>query len=268
MLLGPQLGAGALGAMDELSPELRQRLASAGTVGRDEAALDSSAFTKGVGEAAEANGQRIRVVGLVQGTKGVTAPYVGLLLRDCRQLLALRRANRLRARPLRDPEQAPGVVEKLRQYHDMSAFTQPGTVYSPVRTGCSRPAAARAMAFHQRCSACWWGGDHQPILVRPTGGGRCASSPCCAPWAFRAWRIAGVVVTQAFWIWRGWEWGWPCGVLCRPGRRRAGSTCKSAGTVDPGLRAAVTPGDGATVGPGALRSLTWSSPRPCCVETN
>jgi len=49
MLLGPQLGAGGAGAMDELSPELRQRLQAPGTVAVDEAALGQLGLTKGVG---------------------------------------------------------------------------------------------------------------------------------------------------------------------------------------------------------------------------
>jgi putative ABC transport system permease protein len=71
VILGSRLQENALGAVHELTAKLRSRLTEPGSVVVDEADLHRLGLTKGVGEFAEVNGQRVRVVGLVQGLKGL-----------------------------------------------------------------------------------------------------------------------------------------------------------------------------------------------------
>src|SRR6266849_6515168 len=65
-IFGSRLQENALGAVQELTADLRSRLTEPGSVVIDEADLHRLGLTKGVGEFAEVNGKRVRVVGLVK----------------------------------------------------------------------------------------------------------------------------------------------------------------------------------------------------------
>jgi putative ABC transport system permease protein len=200
MLLGPQLGTGALGAMDELSPSLRQRLQAPGTVAVDEAALSQLGLTKGVGEAAEANGQRVRIVGLVQGTKGVTAPYVLCSYETARQLLrSPGEQTGFVLAHCRDPKQAPAVVAKLRRYHDMSAFTSEELSYLSRSHWLLKTGGGTAMAFTTLLGLLVGAAITSQSLFGATVASLREFAVLRAMGIPR-WRIAGVVVAQSFWI--------------------------------------------------------------------
>jgi len=74
-VIGSSLGEDALGAVRELTPELRRRLTEPGSVVVDESDLGRLGF-KGIGDVAEVLGQRVRLVGVVQGLKSLAAPYL------------------------------------------------------------------------------------------------------------------------------------------------------------------------------------------------
>jgi putative ABC transport system permease protein len=113
----------ALGALRELTPELRERLTEPGAVVVDEAELGRLGIRK-VGDTAEILGRRVRVVGLVHGLKSIAGPYVFCSVRTARPLLRLTpgQTTYLLAR-CRRPEDVPVVVERLRKYPSMAAFT-------------------------------------------------------------------------------------------------------------------------------------------------
>jgi putative ABC transport system permease protein len=200
MLLGPQLQAGALGLMDEIGPQLRQRLQEPGTVAVDEAALRQLGLTKGVGEVAEANGQRIRVVGLVRGTKGVTAPYVLSSYETARQLLrSPSEQTGFVLAHCRDPRQATAVVAKLRRHHDMCAFTAEELSSLSRWHWLLKTGGGTAMAFTTLLGLL----VGAAITSQSLYGATVASNREFA--VLRAmgiprWRIAGVVVAQSFWV--------------------------------------------------------------------
>jgi putative ABC transport system permease protein len=125
MVIGSHLHDRSLGAVRELTPELRARLHEPGSVVVDAADLGQLGLTRGVGECVEVGRQRVRVVGLVRGLKGMTVPYAFCSLETARRLLNIPadQATYLLAR-CHDPAAAVGVVRTLRRYSNLSAFTK------------------------------------------------------------------------------------------------------------------------------------------------
>lgn len=123
VVIGSRLENGSLGAIDELTPEMRAKLSEPGAIVIDRAELGRLGI-KGVGDVAEIAGRRVRVVGLVQGLKSLAGPYIFCSVETARRSLRLpqEQATYLLAR-CRNAEDAPRVVERLRRYPSMSAFT-------------------------------------------------------------------------------------------------------------------------------------------------
>jgi putative ABC transport system permease protein len=123
-IIGSRLDDESLGAVEELTPELRSRLMEHGSIVVDESALPDLGLT-GVGDHAEVAGHRVRVVGVVRGLKGVAGAYLFCSLPTARTLLRLRQdqATFLLAR-CRNPAEVPAVVDRLRAYGNMSAFSR------------------------------------------------------------------------------------------------------------------------------------------------
>jgi putative ABC transport system permease protein len=123
-VLGARLNGDTLGALDELSPELRDRLAEPGSVVVDESELGRLGI-EGVGDFAEITGRRVRIVGLVHGLKSLAGPYVFCSVGTAQPLLRLSQdqTTYLLAR-CRDKQDIPQVVHRLRGYANMSAFTR------------------------------------------------------------------------------------------------------------------------------------------------
>jgi putative ABC transport system permease protein len=125
MVIGTRLDPGSLGAVDQLTPELRARLSRLGTIVVDEAEFERLGLEQ-VGETAEVYGQRVQVVGTVSGLKSLGAPYLFCSLETARQLLRQPedQTTYLLAR-CNNPADADAVASRLRQrYHRMSAFTK------------------------------------------------------------------------------------------------------------------------------------------------
>jgi putative ABC transport system permease protein len=124
IVIGSQMFGRPLGAVRELTLEMRGRLSEPGAIVVDEAELGRLGITA-VGDRAKIGDQRIRVVGLVHGLKSLTGPYVFCSLETARLLLpgSFDQATYLLAR-CRKPESASNVVEGLRNHSDMSAFTK------------------------------------------------------------------------------------------------------------------------------------------------
>jgi putative ABC transport system permease protein len=126
-VIGSQLGDQALGALVDLTPQMRARLAEPGAVVVDAAELERLGI-HGVGDAAEVYGHRVFVVGLLHGFKSVSGPFVICSLRTARMILPLFQEKPndtmfLLAR-CRDSAAAHELIEHLRQYPDLSAFTR------------------------------------------------------------------------------------------------------------------------------------------------
>lgn len=123
MIIGSRLDPDALGAVKELTPEMRRRLEVPGSIVVDESELGRLGL-RGEGDIAEVMGHQVKVVGLVKGLKSLGAPYLFCSLETARPLLLQRtdQTTYFLAR-CRQPEDAAVVVRRLRGYPYMSAFT-------------------------------------------------------------------------------------------------------------------------------------------------
>jgi putative ABC transport system permease protein len=126
-VIGTQLGEQALGALADLTPEMRMRLTEPGAVVVDASELERLGI-HGIGDAAEVYGHRVFVVGLLHGFKSVGGPYVFCSLRTARMILPLFQGKPhdtmyLLAR-CREPAAAHELIEHLRQFPELSAFTR------------------------------------------------------------------------------------------------------------------------------------------------
>src|SRR5205823_12726384 len=72
-VIGARLQPGSLGALRELTPEMRARLTEPGACIVDESALERLGI-KGVGDVAEIAGRHVRIVGLLKGFKSLAGP--------------------------------------------------------------------------------------------------------------------------------------------------------------------------------------------------
>jgi putative ABC transport system permease protein len=123
MVLGSRLESDSLGALDVLTPELRVKLTEPGSIVIDESELERLGV-KGLGDTAEIAGHRVRIVGFMRGKKSLAAPYILCSLETARLNLRMLsdQATYVLAR-CKNPADAPKVVEKLRQFPRLSAFT-------------------------------------------------------------------------------------------------------------------------------------------------
>ncbi len=125
MIIGSRLGADSVGAVGELTPDLRARLTEPGAVVLDESDL-GRLDTRGIGDETEVSGRRVRVVGLVRGLRSFIGAYVFCSVETARTLLQMSadQSTFLLAR-CGDPADAAAVVARLRTVHpDMSVFTR------------------------------------------------------------------------------------------------------------------------------------------------
>ncbi|HZV04368.1 MAG TPA: ABC transporter permease [Gemmataceae bacterium] len=126
-IIGTRLGESALGAVEDLTPEMRTRLTEPGSVVVDRMELDRLGLTRGVGETAEVMGRKVRVVGLVNGFKSIWGPYVFCSMQTARMLLFQFSPNEMqyllaRSRPGAD---VPSLVERLRRkYPEMAIIAR------------------------------------------------------------------------------------------------------------------------------------------------
>src|SRR5581483_2099608 len=123
MVIGSMLEPDSLGRVHELTPELCDQLTQTGGIVVDESDL-SRLGIKGVGDTAEISGRRVRVVGLTKGLKSLAGPYV-----FCNRTTAHERLRMLPGQTTyvlakcHNPADAPKVVQKLKEYENISAFT-------------------------------------------------------------------------------------------------------------------------------------------------
>lgn len=128
-IIGTRLDDDSLGAIRGLGPEVRARLMEPGTVVVDDWELPNLGVHRGVGEVAEINGQRVRIVGTLRGFEGHNFIYVFCSMQTVRLLAP--RFNQPAQQTMcilakcRQPEDVPGVVERLRrQYPDMGVYSK------------------------------------------------------------------------------------------------------------------------------------------------
>jgi putative ABC transport system permease protein len=121
-IIGSRLNSEALGAMAELTLEMRQRLSEPDTIVIDESAMVGLGIQE-VGDTVEITCRRVRVVGLMKGVPGLATPFVLCSITTARPLLRLApdQTSYLLASCYR-PEDSMRVVEKLQGYSDQKVI--------------------------------------------------------------------------------------------------------------------------------------------------
>jgi putative ABC transport system permease protein len=199
IVIGSRLEEDSLGALVDLTPEVRAQLTEPGAVAVDESELGRLGL-KGVGDTAEITGQRVRVVALLRGLKSMAGPYVFCSLRTARPLLRLRedQAVFLLAR-CKDPSNAQQVVERMRSYTNMSAFTSEEFSFRSRLHWLTKTKAGIALGYAALLGLMVGGVVTSQTLYAATAASLREYAVLRALGIPR-WRMALMVVMQSFWV--------------------------------------------------------------------
>jgi putative ABC transport system permease protein len=126
-VIGMRLEEGSLGALADLTPEMRQSLTRPGTAVVYESELPLLGLRDRPGEVGEVAGHRVEIVGILRGGDGAgLTPGLYCSLRTARELLASvsgRQTTYLLAQ-CDGPEQGPALAQRLEaSYPDMDTMT-------------------------------------------------------------------------------------------------------------------------------------------------
>jgi putative ABC transport system permease protein len=199
MVIGSRMADDSLGGVRELTPELRALLTEPGTVVVDAADLGRLGV-RGVGDGAEISGRRVRVVGLVQGLRGLVGCYVFCSCETARTLLPLapEQTTYLLAR-CHDPADAPAVVARLQGDPEVSVFTSAELSRRSRVHWLTKTSAGIALG----CAAAL-GLLVGAVVTSQTlyAGTAACLREYAVLWALGIprWRMAAVVLGQAFWV--------------------------------------------------------------------
>jgi putative ABC transport system permease protein len=156
---------------------------------------------KGVGSVAEIYGHQVRVVSLTKGLKSIAGPYVLCSIPTAKKRLPVMQGQTTTyvLGRCRNPADAPRVVERLRQYNDVSAFTAREFSrrtqlhwLTKTKAGAALGYAAAlgllvgAVVTSQTLYAATIASLREFAVLRALGIPR--------------WRIATLVLSQAFWV--------------------------------------------------------------------
>lgn len=135
IVIGAKLDEGSIGAIEKLTPEMRVALTEPNTIVIDASERKRLGVT-GVGDHAEINKVRVRIVGETHGLKSLAGPYVftsretarrilrNMTPRDCTTYFLVRCHNSKDAKSL-----AADLNDEYKHRHDMSVLTKDSFSY-------------------------------------------------------------------------------------------------------------------------------------------
>jgi putative ABC transport system permease protein len=200
LLIGSRLGPDALGAVRQLTPELRARLTEPGSIVIDDSEFGRLGIEK-VGDSAEISTRRVRVVGTVRGLRSLAGPYIFCSLETARTILRMSQdQTSFILAKCRSKEDAQKVVERLSAYpKKFSVFTQDGFSFrsrmhwlTKTKAGIALGLAAAlgllvgAVVTSQTLYAATAASMREFAVLRAMGIPR--------------WRMALMVLAQSFWV--------------------------------------------------------------------
>jgi putative ABC transport system permease protein len=199
IVIGSRLENDSLGALVDLTPEVRSKLTEPGAIAVDESELGRLGL-KGVGDTAEITGHRVRVVALLRGLKSMAGPYVFCSIRTARPLLRMRedQTTFLLAR-CKNPEDAPRIVDRLRQYGNMSAFVSSEFSFRSRLHWLTKTKAGIALGYAALLGLMVGGVVTSQTLYAATAASLREFAVLRALGIPR-WRMALMVVMQSFWV--------------------------------------------------------------------
>jgi putative ABC transport system permease protein len=126
IVIGCNLNPDSLGALNQLTPDLRSLLTQPGSIVVDEGELKRLGV-KGIGDKAEINKETVQIVGLVSGLKSLAGPYVFCSRETARTLLRgfmPSDSTTYYLAKCKSPDDAAAVVRELTEkYPKMPSFT-------------------------------------------------------------------------------------------------------------------------------------------------
>jgi putative ABC transport system permease protein len=201
VMIGSRLEPDSLGAVSELTPELRDRLTEPGAIVIDEAEVSRLGVT-GVGDSAHINNQPVRVVGLVRGLKSLAGPYVFCSVGTARRIMLQPNSFDLTIYLLarcKNPADAEAVVRSLKSYDDMSAFTSPDFSFRSRLHWLTKTRAGGALGYAALLGLLVGAVVTSQTLYAATMASMREYAILLALGIPR-WRLALTVVAQAFWV--------------------------------------------------------------------
>jgi putative ABC transport system permease protein len=200
MVFGSRLEEGSLGAVRELTSELRARLTEPGAVVIDESDRERLGVT-GVGDLGEVAGRRVRVVGMVRGLRGLLGARVFCSVETARTLLELQPDQTIfvLARCLA-PADAPAVVRRLRAaYPDLSAYASAEFARRTQLHWLTKTKAGIALGY-----AAALGLLVGAVITSQTlyAAAAAARREYAVLWALGIprWRLGALILAQSFWV--------------------------------------------------------------------
>ncbi len=116
LIIGSRLGQDSIGAIRQLTPELRMRLSETSSAVIDEGEFARLGIQK-VGDTAEILGKRVRIVGTVSGLRSLAGPYLFCSLDTARKFLNPPPGQcTFILGKCRDKQDAPKIVERLKAH--------------------------------------------------------------------------------------------------------------------------------------------------------
>jgi putative ABC transport system permease protein len=200
LVTGSRLGEGALGAVDGLTPALRARLAEPGAVVIDE--LDRERLgVAAVGDVGEVAGQRVRVVGMVRGMRGLLGARVFCSVETARRALELppEQTTFVLAR-CRTPADAPAVARRLRAgFSDLSAYTSAEFAWRTRLHWVTKTKAGIALGFAAALGLLIGAAVTSQTLSAATLAARREYAMLCALGIPR-WRLGSLILAESCWV--------------------------------------------------------------------
>jgi putative ABC transport system permease protein len=200
LLIGARLDEESLGAIRELTPELRRKLTEPMTLAVDESDLGHLGKSES-GDYAEVSGRRVRIIGRVGGIKGLGAAYLFASLETARQLCQGLRAEQVSFLLARcsSPRDAAIVAQRLRKDREMAAFTREEFSASTRLYWLTKTQAGTATAWTAMLGLLVGTVITSQILYAATASYRREYAVLRALGIPR-WRMVSAVLGQALWV--------------------------------------------------------------------
>ena len=209
IIIGSRLTDDAMGAVDVLTPELREKLQEADTVVVDEAELErldipeaKQMLAEGETVTAKITGRSVTVVGLVKGMKSIAGPYIFCSITTARRLLQMNEDQTVYVLARCDsPQTAQRVAKQLKEEYsdDMSAFTASEFSLRSRMHWLTKTGAGIALGY-----AAFLGLLVGAVVTSQTLYAATMASmreyAILLALGIPRWRVAWTIVTQAFWI--------------------------------------------------------------------
>jgi len=202
-VIGSRLDDGALGAIRQLTPEIRSRLTELGTIAVDESELDRLGLA-GIGDKGEVLKHRLRVVGVLKkgDFRSLATPYLLCSLETARMVFGGldQESNVFLLARCRHPDEVGPVTVRLRNsYPGMMVYTRQEFADVTRRNWLT----TSKLGIASLCTAIMGLVIGLSITVQTLYAAVAASQRefgVLEALGISRWRIAGTVVVQSFWV--------------------------------------------------------------------